>query len=583
MKRQILLFTIFFQLVIVQNLAWDYSEHRLIGDVAFMRVYNEFILHNLFADSLEANLFIQEYLQMKYRDDIDNYYFINLSHDNNIITYGILNALSGDHEDNPLDIDEFLRHTTSKLNRVVDLQYEYMKKYETGAPNMEVADKDIDYLIQALYDLSHFYNYGEPFEKQIDEFDKELVKKFSGPSSADDVMNELENTNSINKYISIHTFAILLAEESGRQYKVDKQKSKRMMYYSLIFEAFANHFLEDHFASGHMVVNRSILSALINNKALHDFYNVNGVNVANLAGETWKQYGDGTFNSQFSSWKTKESYYDIEYPKYTVESERVISAVVNSVKEIFMAFKDVKEDEDYESLYDKIPDDEEKLAPFFISEFKALSYIPIPFNTDVEGHTFSKGDIEKIKKNTQFLKDWSFIKSRVANSITLALMGDFLVGGGGWMTAEGRITFGTLFYSYNYNLEQTKSGTLDRWLGTTASFGMGWQHEGNGIEFRTYQAGFSYNLDWWVSDSRFLGLYGYLEGGMLNYKGINKFMFTPSIGLQLGSLIGIPYYDWPAWTRIPIQLLLPLKFRYKKSFIGGAHLEQFVVELDLVF
>lgn len=583
MKRQILVFIILFQLIVIQNLAWDYSEHRLIGDVAFMRVYNELIAHNLFADSLDAELFIEEYLQMRYREDIENYYFVNLTHENNIITFGILNALSGDHENNPLDIDEFLRHSTSKLNRIVDLQYEYMKKYETGAPNMEVADKDFDYLLQALYDLSHFYDYGKPLEKQISEFDKDLVKNFSGPSSADDVMNALENTNSINKYISIHTFAIQLAEEAGRQFSVDPQKSKRMMYYALIFEAFANHFLEDHFASGHMVVNRSIFSALINNKALHDFYNVNGVKVANLNGDTWKQYGDGTFNSQFSVWKTKHSYYDIEYPKFTTESERVINAITSSLSEIFIAFKNVKENEEYEPLFEKFPNEEDALAPFFISEFKALSYIPIPFNTDVDNYSFPKGDIEQIKKNTQYLKDWSFIKSRVANSITLALMGDFLSGGGGWMTAEARITFGTLFYSYNYNLEQSKSGTLDRWVGTTASFGMGWLQEESGIKFRTYQAGFSYNLDWWVSDSRFLGIYGYVEAGLFSYKGIDKFMFTPSIGLQLGSLIGIPYYDWPAWTRIPIQLLLPLKFRYKRSFIGGANLEQIVIELDLVF
>ncbi len=583
MKRHFLISVIFLQFFISSILAWDYSEHRLIGDVAFKRIYSEWMPSNLFVNQTETNRFLEDFLQMKFLENINDYYLFNLSHENNIITYGILNAVSGDHEDNPLDIDEFLRHTTSKLNRVVDLQYEYMKRYETGAPNMEVADKDFDYLLQALYDLSHFYDYGKSFEEQIEDFNKDLVLMFGSPASADDVMSELENTNSINKYISVHAFAISLAEEAGKQYNIDIEKAKIMMYYSFIFEAFSNHFLEDHFASGHMVVNRSIFSGIINNKALHDFYNVNGVDVANLRGNTWKQYGDGTLNSQFSAWKTKESYYEIEYPKFTTDTERVINAVEASLKEIFIAFQKKKDKSGAVLLIDKIPVDENQLATFFINEFDALSYIPIPFNTDVTEYNFPTGDIEQIKKNTQFLKNWSFVKSRVANSITLALMGDFMKGGSGWMTAEGRIAFGTLFYSYQYNLEQTKSGTLDRWVGTTVSFGMGWEHEETGIKFRTYQAGFSYNLDWWVSDSRFLGIYGYIEAGLFNYKGIDKFMFTPSIGLQLGSLIGIPYYDWPAWTRIPIQFILPLKFRYKKSFIGGANLEQIVIELDLVF
>ena len=128
-------------------------------------------------------------------------------------------------------------------------------RHECAHGKVDVADfssiyKDIDYLIQALYDLSHFYDYGTPFEKQISEFDKKLILNFESPSSTAKVINELENTNSINKYVSIHTFAIQLAEEAGEIFNSNLEMSKRMLYYGLIFEAFANHFLQDHFAAG---------------------------------------------------------------------------------------------------------------------------------------------------------------------------------------------------------------------------------------------------------------------------------------------------------------------------------------------
>jgi len=66
--------------------------------------------------------------------------------------------------------------------------------------------------------------------------------------------------------------------------------------------------------------------------------------------------------------------------------------------------------------------------------------------------------------------------------------------------------------------------------------------------------------------------------------GENYFLFSPSIGLQLGSLIGINYYEWPVWLRVPIQWLLPLKFRYSaKIMADNAPEYQWIFELDLVF
>ena len=580
--------------------SWDYGEHKELGEAAFLKVMKRLIDSGYFNQSSDASAFLENFLQMKYDAQFNNYYFINLSHEDNTITYGTLNALSGDHTDNPLDLNEFLRYRESVLNRIVKLQSEYSSKYETGAPNMEVLGKDFKYLLLALTDLSHFHDYGTPLLKQISEFNKKLILKLESPSSADTVMNELKKTNSINKYVSIHTFAIWLAEKAGTYVEKNSERAKELMYYAIIFNSFADHFLEDIFASGHMVVNRSLLSGIINNRALHDFYNEDGVNVANLKGETWKQYGDGKLGNRFSYWKTKTDYSDINYSKYSEETERIISAVSKSIEEIFSSFKAASADSNYMMIFSRIPDDESKVATFFVAEYGALTYIPIPFNTDVEDLKLHGNNITEIKKNTQLLQNWSFIRSRVANSVSLGM--STVSGDDGWHEYDLRISFGSTFYSYNYNFDHTKAWTTDYWFGTTMSFALLKANNVN-VWAHILKGGLTYNYDIWVSESRFLGIYGYIEAGWfrthsflvrgvndmgqhvnLEIPGENYFLFSPSIGLQLGSLLGINYYEWPIWLRVPIQYLLPLKFRYSSKIVHGFKPEyQWIVELDLVF
>ncbi|MCX6175508.1 MAG: hypothetical protein NTZ27_12215 [Ignavibacteriales bacterium] len=580
--------------------SWDYNEHKELGDAAFLKILKRLIESGYFNNQPETSIFLENYLQMKYDTQSKNYYFLNLSHEDNIITYGTLNGLAGDHSDNPLDMNEFLQYRSSVLNRIVKLQSEYSSKYETGAANMDVLSKDFKYLLLALTDLSHFHNYGTPLQKQIGEFNKKLILKLQRPFSVDTVMSELKSTNSINKYVSLHTFAIYLAEKAGANLSKNPEKSKEFMYYALIFNSFADHFLEDIFPSGHMVVNRSLLSGVINNRALHDFYNEEGVNVANLRGETWKQYGDGTLNSRFSSWKTKASYSDVTYSQYSEDTERIINAVSESIADIFSSLKSASADSNHKSIFDRVPDDETRVSDFFLSEYKSLTYIPIPFNTDVSGFKLPENNINEIRKNTQLLQNWSFIRSRVANSISLGL--STVSGDEGWHEYDLRLSFGSAFYSYNYNFDRTKAWTVDYWFGTTISFALLKQ---NNFDYWAHilKGGIAYNYDIWVSESRFLGIYGYIEAGWLRvhsfpYIGINDmgqyvrgeipgenhFLFSPSIGLQLGSLIGINYYEWPVWLRVPIQWLLPLKFRYSAKILAGSAPEyQWIFELDLVF
>jgi hypothetical protein len=586
--------------------SWDYSEHKELGDAAFLRILKRLTETGYFNNQPEMLIFLENCFQMKYDPQIKNYYFYNLSHENNIITYGTLNGLSGDHIDNPLDMNELLRYRYSTLNRIVKLQNEYLSNYETGAANMDVLSKDFSYLLLALTDLSHFHNYGTPLSQQIMEFNKELILKLQQPLSADTVMSELKKTNSINKYVSLHTFAIYLAEQAGACFIKSPEKSRELMFYAIIFNSFSDHFLEDISASGHMVVNRSLFSGMINNRALHDFYNKEGVNVANLKGETWKQYGDGTLNSRFSLWKSKTEYSDIEYAQFSEDTEKIINSVTESIGDLFIAFNTASSDPNHKNIFERIPDDKQKIPDFFLTEYKALLFTPIPFNTDVTGFNLPQENINEIKQNTQYLPHWSFIKSRVANSISLGL--GFISGNLEWREYDLRLSLGSTFYSYNYNFDHTKTWTVDYWFGPTVSFALlkGY-YKNNNVELDVWahilKGGIAYNYDIWFSESRFLGIYGYIEAGWLRrhsfpdllindmgqyirseVPGENHFLFSPSIGLQLGSLIGINYHEWPVWLRVPIQWLLPLKFRYSAKIMAGESPEyQWIVELDLVF
>ena len=67
-------------------------------------------------------------------------------------------------------------------------------------------------------------------------------------------------------------------------------------------------------------------------------------------------------------------------------------------------------------------------------------------------------------------------------------------------------------------------------------------------------------MDIFVSPKRFLGLYSYFEMGIDRRNDETRFLVAPSVGIQLGSLIGVHNFNMPGWLRIPLGIILPLKF-----------------------
>ena len=80
-------------------------------------------------------------------------------------------------------------------------------------------------------------------------------------------------------------------------------------------------------------------------------------------------------------------------------------------------------------------------------------------------------------------------------------------------------------------------------------------------------------MDIFVSPKRFLGLYSYFEMGIDRRNDETRFLVAPSVGIQLGSLIGVHNFNMPGWLRIPLGIILPLKFAVTCNKVAGRPVE----------
>jgi hypothetical protein len=85
--------------------------------------------------------------------------------------------------------------------------------------------------------------------------------------------------------------------------------------------AFADHLLQDSFASGHMGFNRRASSAAAA-KRFHDFWNARGRVVTDRAGRSWKTYGDGRLDD----------------PPDADGRRHVVDAATGSVRDVMLTF-----------------------------------------------------------------------------------------------------------------------------------------------------------------------------------------------------------------------------------------------------
>lgn len=124
--------------------------------------------------------------------------------------------------------------------------------------------------------------------------------------------------NNMQAYVDYHTKALQIAKQSFTQKEINPELSQQLLHKAIIFNAFADHYLSDAFASGHVRVPRiqikewakDHLKGLFKSSrgdflsmTLHNFESVNprtglevGMRVQNAKGDIWMTRGDNKLN-----------------------------------------------------------------------------------------------------------------------------------------------------------------------------------------------------------------------------------------------------------------------------------------------
>jgi hypothetical protein len=558
-------FLTFIQIAYVNNiLAFNYGEHQDIGNKAMILFFKQ---NNDFKNSVFGN-----FVPLKYDNHSQNYIFGSLSKNEFPISYGTINALSGDHSENPLLLEQQLLTQNGIILKTILLHNHYIKLGYSGALDSKLTKLDPNYTFLAVKNLCHFYEYGKGLHENISDFDIQNIEKIINPSLIGASFKKLNGTNAINMYITLHTASIYLAEIAGvKAKKNDEIEAKKYLFYSFLYNGFADHFLEDAFSGGHLLVKRSVIGSIINNKSLHDFYSKFGTEVVNIRGENWKVYGDGFYNQYHNEYTKKNDLQYVSYPNETSETKIIIEAVNNSISELYESFeRGFQQGENITYIIKRAPNVSEKSETkcnFFISNFKALSIIPLPYNSNLKiimsDSLSNKANIKEINRTPYYR---NFVRSRIANSIIFGGNTGFISENATTYTNSFlRLNVGLLKSKYDFNKKNGKKGVLDIWHGYTASYTLGhYLKDEKDVIGQNWilKGGIRSNYDFWISNKRFIGVYMYNEMGMEKKDFTSAFVYVPQIGLQLGSLLKINYYNMPLILRIPAQLFLPLNLHF---------------------
>ena len=585
--------------------AWDFAEHRKIGDRAMILMPERLVEAGLFPNEAAFYALLDTVLDVQLSEDGRSFVLNELSQAPNQVTYGTLCGLAGDHVSNPLLLETGLQAHYSKTNRTLLLEADAMQHFQTGANSMELLKVNLAYGVMAIKDLSHFYSYGDDLNDHLRKIDAELIRAVASPANVNDTFAKLDRLPSMSKYFCIHIFATYLAEEAGKAHLAgDAHAASDYLFYAMLYEAFAEHFLQDSFASGHQMVRRGFgASAVSNNKALHDFYNTIPVQTANLKGEIWASYGDKRLNQNMEEYIGKESYTEIrvtdpnpyklpkgdKYERETRVFYQVVNATCQSILEVWQAYRDAVQGE-AKQILSQLPERHEEWPAYIYAHHPVVRDFPLPFGTkltEVPLDSAAWDRQEELQLIVQEPFTRNFIRSRVANSFSFTVTDGLTSTTGMGAGIGGRLSL-SMFNWHRFgraNAMSARKGDVIHWLYPTISGNYFWGDMKQGRpDSWDVKAGAAYNLDLFVSPRRFLGLYAYMEMGVDRRCQETRFVAAPAIGMQLGSLLGLHTFNMPGWLRIPLSYLLPLKFTVSCNKVKGRPVEWLsAYEIDILF
>jgi len=275
-------------------LAGKFGEHKIIGDRAFkqfLTLYPE--AAKFLKDSLGITLTVREEVFL-FSEKLPAY-----------ITYGTLTGLSADHAQEPIELFSSLEIPNSQLSEVERAQLKAIANEETAADDILLTLLQPFYPFLSYLDEAHFYAFGEAtFEEMMADCSVNNVNLLIQLRNREafrvkEIFKQLRHTNAIAKYCLLHTVALECAYNAGLLLHSAKPVERAMAidYFrkSLMYNSFADHYLQDAFASGHLTVKRSLLTAL-DNMGTHNYYNHTGLEVQNEKGDRWRTYGDGAMD-----------------------------------------------------------------------------------------------------------------------------------------------------------------------------------------------------------------------------------------------------------------------------------------------
>lgn len=319
-------YCVFFSLCCMQPAmvrAGLFGEHKYMGDVAFKNYLEKHpeiramltkdMQMAIFGEGIQypADITNPDVLYTRYKGQVAIFKHVPRVGPEYGISYGDLTGLSGDHGKDVMDIEKGLVLVSSiykpgydngitKMNKLQQLVLSRLEGHHKsiseggkGASASGIADIRL-----ASEDLSHFYiadlpDLREHLRRGLTEDLLDTIKKSQGKFyKLKGTMEKVYlDANAVSKYAILHGLALYLARQSGIQASRSDPSALPLMKAAILYNAFADHFLQDAFAAGHLpVVRNSDRSG--DNNGQHDYFNRTGIEVRNKKGETWTTYGD---------------------------------------------------------------------------------------------------------------------------------------------------------------------------------------------------------------------------------------------------------------------------------------------------
>lgn len=354
--------------------AFWYGEHKEIGETAFARVLEARRSSPFFA-------LLRELVPVQTRPD-SNMAVFAATQTNTYLTYGDLTALLADHDTDAYDFAREMADANSIVYRAYQMQEAALRAGLKSASNVDLTlGSRFQYLGLASLDKAHFYHLGlTTFRDQLSDID-ELAETLITLALSNDAninqrafefFNRSTQTNGISKYSLLHLDALQLAGMAGSFMKEKPKVAMQLLYWAILFNAFADHYLEDAFAAGHLTVDHWTTEPAEAN-GRHDYYCRVGLVVQNERGDgPWQSYGDNYLDAS---------------PR---NKQLVIEAVMQSVNEIVSEFEARSSDPSRAAIFARwnmtkantIIPVRDSILSNTNGWFQALKIVPIPKRPD---------------------------------------------------------------------------------------------------------------------------------------------------------------------------------------------------------